>query len=189
MKPIQERAELVFAEGLKCVEYRLPHRYQFKRSPFLLSLALRYGLVGSAASLFVLEMADHREERDLKALFGFWPVMVADHYLEQVAPNLPFADSRSSATAVGRLSAAPLRLAMALRRQLLPLSKTLELASDVYYRDHKNEVGQGTWIFGRKQLNATFCQATEDSIRYALNFFDRRRAALEEVREIALFDE
>ena len=189
MKPIQERAELVLMQALKCVQYRLPKDATLKRPALNLALSLRYGLVGSAAALFVLEMADHREERDLKALFQYWPVMVCDHVRNEMDSRLPFIPSDDTAQSIGQTAYNPLRMSLALRRQLLPIQKTLEISADVFYRDHRSEISSGTWLFHRKQVSRQFLQLSEDSVRYALNFFDRRRAAVDEVPEIALFDE
>jgi hypothetical protein len=139
--------------------------------------------------MFVLEMADRQEERDLRALFQYWPLMVADHVRTELFGRFPFDAGDDLPACIGRYSSTPLRMCLALRKQLLPLQKSLEIASDVYYRDHRFAIGAGTWIFKRGQAVKQFLATSEESVQFALNFFDRQRAGLDEVPEIALLGE
>ena len=65
MKPIQERAEVALEQGLRCVQFRLPNRHPLRPMAYSCALGLRYGLIGTAAAFYALEMADLQEEREL----------------------------------------------------------------------------------------------------------------------------
>ena len=189
MKPIQERAELALVQGLRCVQHRLPNRYAFRPNAYTCALALRYGLVGAAAAYYALEMADLHEERDLKNVFVYWPLMVADHFRQEVHYRLPHTPDGVSAGMVGKLAGAPLRISLALRRQFLPLPKVMEIATEVFYRDNKPELLSDVFILQRPRTARLFRDAAQESTHFAMHFFERRRAALEEVSEIALLGE
>jgi len=189
MKPIQERAELALVQGLRCVQFRLPNSYALTPQGYVCALGLRYGLIGAAAAFYGLEIASLTEERDLKNVFQYWPVMVAEHFAQEVAYRLPFQVETGTATLVGRLSGAPLRVGLALRKQFLPLQRVLEIATDIFLRDHKTDISSGLWLFKRPRLRKNFRTAAEDSIRFSVHFFERRRSGLEEVSEIALLGE
>src|SRR5437016_315760 len=110
MKPIQERAELALVQGLRCVQFRLPNRYSLPPSAYICALALRYGLVGSSAAYYALEIADIEEERELKNVFQYWPLMVAEHFRQEVSYRLPFTPEASASVSIGKLAGSPLRI-------------------------------------------------------------------------------
>ncbi len=153
------------------------------------ALGLRYGLVGTAAAFYALETADSQDERDLRNLFQQWPVMVAEHFQKEVAYRLPYDPDEETSLLVGKLAGTPIRLGLALRRQFLPLQRVLEIASDRYHGYHKSDIVSDTWLLGRPRARKDFKLATDESIQFALMFFDRRRCGLEELSEIALLGE
>lgn len=189
MKPIQERAELALEQGLRCVQYRLPNRYQLRPSAYSCALALRYGLIGAAAAYYALEMADLHEERELKNVFLYWPLMVTEHFKSEVHHRLPFDSDAASGTQVGKLSGSPLRISLALRKQFLPLQRVMEIATEVFCRDHRSEILADVFLLQRPRMLRLFREASQDSVDFAIHFFERRRAGLEEVSEIALLGE
>src|SRR5438874_13833042 len=86
MKPIQERAELVLFQALRCVQFRLPKMPGLTPASYLYAMSLRYGLVGAAGSHYVLELADLREEREVRFLLQqYWPRLVESHYQDEIA--------------------------------------------------------------------------------------------------------
>ena len=79
MRPIEERVDLIFWQALKCVEYRIPKEPALKRPGTLLSLGLRYGLMGAAAAHYLIMTSTETESEELGELFFSWPGMVEDH--------------------------------------------------------------------------------------------------------------
>jgi hypothetical protein len=189
MKPIQERAELALYQGLKCVQFRLLNRTPLKPKAYTHGLALRYGLIGTAAAFYALETADSQEERELRNIFLHWPAMVSEHFAREVAYRLPFQTSDENALCIGKLAGTPLRLGLNLRRQFLPLQRVLEITGDRFQADHRSEILSDSWLLARPKINKFFRLATEESIQFSLAFFDRRRCGLEELSEIALLGE
>jgi hypothetical protein len=189
MKPIQERAESALSQGLRCVQYRLPNRYPLKPAAYSCALGLRYGLIAAAAAFYALETADSTEERELKQLFQYWPVMVTEHYRQEITYRLPPGFETVDSTMVGRLAGSPLRVSLALRKQFLPLQRVLEIASEIFARDHRTEITSDSWLLARPRTVKIFRSAGEESVRYSMHFFERRRSGLEEVSEIALLGE
>jgi len=189
MKPIQVRAELALVQGLRCVQYRPPNRFGFKPRAYACAVGLRYGLIGAAAATFSLEIADPVEERDLNSVFRYWPLMVAEHFKTEMSYRVAIQLDELAPATIARLSSAPLKLCLGLRKQFLPLSRILEIASEVFHRDHRNDVIADHWLFGKTHALKIFRDASQESIRFANCFFERQRAGLDEVSEIALLGE
>jgi hypothetical protein len=189
MKPIQERAEVALVQALKCVQFRLPNQHHLKPKAYTCALALRYGLLGAAAAFHTLENANRLEEREVKSLFQYWPLMVTEHFCGDLCERLPFEANDSTACVVGRLAGVPMKVAMALRKQYLPVQRVLEISAEVFFRDHRYEITSEAWLFGKQRATKLFNQVAIESVHYSLCFFERRRAGLEEVSEIALLGE
>jgi hypothetical protein len=189
MRSIEERAEVAMVEALKCVEYRIPKGQELRKPAYLLSLALRYGLVASAAAYHVMDYADSSDESRIKPFFSEWPLLVSNHIQDEVGDRLPFPQSDSMAIFVGRRAYDPLRMAIALRREHFPLGKSLSVASELFFRDHRFIIVNAWWWFRKRQAEQAFQEVAEESVRYAMNFFERREEDLEEVPEIALIGE
>lgn len=189
MRSIEERAEVSMAHALKCVQYRLPKKAELKKPAYLLSLALRYGLIGSAAAYHVLDWADSSEENRLRPFFSEWPQLVSRHVQFEMMHRLPFPQSDSIPTFVGRRAFDPLRMCIALRRERFPLGKSLSVASEIFLRDHKFILLSDWWWLRKKKVEEAFVEISDESIRYAMNFFERREADLDELPEIALIGE
>jgi hypothetical protein len=189
MKPIQERAELALFQGLRCVQFRLPNRYGLKPKAYSYAMGLRYGLVGAAAAYFALEIADFGEEREVKQLFQYWPLMVTEHCRCEICYRLPFEADEAVPLTIGKLSGPPLKICLALRKQFLPLDRVLEIASDIFHRDNRFEITSESWLLKKAAASAQFREASKESVAFAAHFFDRRRAGVEEVSEIALLGE
>ena len=75
MRPIEYRVDTAYMQALKCVEFRLPRDPRLPRDEYLLSLGLRYGLAGAAATHQLLLSAG---EDDEEPVGGFDPVVVAE---------------------------------------------------------------------------------------------------------------
>lgn len=189
MKPIQERAETALSQALRCVQFRTPNRHGLKPRAYTCALGLRYGLIGAAAAYFTLEIADPHEERELKNVFRYWPLMVAEHYKTEIEGHTDTRLDEMAPANIARLSGSPLKVSLALSQQLLPLQRVLEIAAEVFLRDHRSEITSETIFFRRHRATEVFRQVSEQSIHYAMHFFERRRAGLDEVSEIALLGE
>ena len=189
MKPIQERAELALVQSLRCVQYRPPNRFGFKPRAYACALGLRYGLIGAAAATFSLEIAAPLEERDLNSVFRYWPLMVAEHFKTEMSYRVAVQLDELAPATIARLSSGPLKLCLALHKQFLPLSRILEIATEVFHRDHRNDVTSDHWLFARAHSMKIFRSASSESLRFANCFFERQRAGLDEVSEIALLGE
>ena len=189
MKPIDERVDVTYMHALRCVEYRLPLSSSLKRPGFVFSLGLRFGLIGAAASHHLLIEADDQEEREALNLIQNWPCIVEDHVRWSLISRFPFEPSPSLPSLIGRLSYRPLQTYLGLYRRLCPLEYSLSIARDEYFRDHPSAMTEGWSWFRRRSAIETFKQVADESVRYALHFFERREADLEELPEIALIGE
>jgi hypothetical protein len=58
-----------------------------------------------------------------------------------------------------------------------------------FFRVHRDEIMVGGHWFRKPRMLAQFKESAAQSMTYAMNFFDRQQAGLEEVREIALLGE
>jgi hypothetical protein len=189
MKPIEERADIAFMQGLRCVEYRIPKAERLREPGYLLALALRYGLIGVAATHHLLLSADPDEESDVLALMRCWPRMVEDHVRWDVLHRLPYEELRAAPALIGRLAYKPLGTYLPLYRKLFPLEQALRVACDEYCQGHRSSIGEG-WLWFLRPLGAKkFRQLCEESRDFALHFFERREAGLDELPEIALIGE
>src|SRR5579885_2288590 len=189
MKPIDEKVDVNFMQALRCVNHRLPQRYQLRRTGYAFALGLRYGLIGAATSHHLLVNCDATEEHDVLGLVHHWPAMVEEHVRWAVIPRLPFQPSPAFPSLVGRLAYRPLQQYLALYRRLCPLEQALQIAADVYAHDHPSAATDGWPWWYRGRASKRFREASEDSIRYACSFFERRELDIEEVPEIAVLDE
>jgi hypothetical protein len=189
MKPIEERAETAFLNALRCVQYRIPKPDGLKKPAYPYAVAMRYGLIGAAAAFQVMTNADTEEQRRLQHTFKSWPIMVEEHVLWNIMDRVPLDEFVSVPTLVGQVSERPVRIASIMQRQRYTLDRCLELAQEVFVRDHIEPITEGWGWFGKNAGLTKFREIGEESIHYAMHFFDRLEAGLEEVPEIALLGE
>lgn len=188
MKPIEERADVSFMQALKCVQYRLPSTYPSGSRSYSLSLGLRYGLIGVAASHHLLITADDEEELDVLAFMESWPDMVEDHVRWELMDRLP-AGVPVFPELIGSLSVQPLRVYLPLYRQLSPIDWALQRSCETYIEEHIDTIEEGWFWFQKRKSLRSFWDDAVQSACYARHFFDRRQADLEELPEIALIGE
>jgi hypothetical protein len=189
MKPIEERADIAYMQALRCVEFRIPKADGTRQPGYLVALALRYGLVGMAATHHLLLSADLDEEPDVLALMRCWPRMVEDHVRWDVLHKLPFDDLRAAPSQVGRLAYKPMATYLPLYRRLYPLEQCLNACIEEFRQAHSPSVAEGWLWFLRPLAFRHFHRLCQESHQYALHFFERREANLEELPEIALLGE
>lgn len=189
MRPLNEQVDVNFMHALRCVAYRLPDPSALRKSGYAFSLGLRYGLVGAAAGHHLLQTCEPDQERDAYGLIHHWPLMVEEHVRWAVLPKLPFETEQTFPALVSRIAHRVLQAHLALYRRLCPLEQALSLAKESVLQDHPR-IGFADWPWWkRSSAYRKFKQISEDSMKYAVNFFSRREAGEDEVPEIALIGE
>lgn len=189
MRPIHYRADVAFHQALRCVEFRLPPAATLRPRGQIFALGLRYGLIGTAACHQLVLSADIAERHDLTAAMLAWPALVEEHVREFVLPKI---DARATARlpeAVADLASPAVRDYLPKCRCLHPLDRALASTLDDFLRAHRNAVLEEWPWFKRRRALRDFQSSGQESTRYALNFYERRMADIDEVREIALLDE
>lgn len=177
-------------QALVCVENRLPRVGRLPEAGYVLALALRYGLIGAAATYDLLQNAESWEdEREVLGHARRWPETVEEHVWQRVRHKLKFPTDFSFPWMIGRLSFLPVRVTLGLHSKCWPLEKILPAASERFEADYRHLVSSGAPFFARRKIRQEFCTLGEKSVDFALHFFERRQAELEELPEIALLGE
>ena len=189
MKPIEYRSDIAFMQALRCVEYRVPQMGSLRRSGYVLTLGLRYGLMGIAATFHLLETANSEDEKVIMRLTQSWPRIVEDHVRFEIQHNVPFPVDLAFPVAVSRCAERPLRIVAPLLQRLCPLETCLQEATDQFIAENMYGIRLNWPFFRRKRALAEFRKYSEQSTSYALHFFERRQYDLVEVPEIALLGE
>ncbi|WP_144241179.1 hypothetical protein [Fimbriimonas ginsengisoli] len=174
---------------MRCVAYRLPKGNRLKETGILLTLGLRYGLVGAASVHHLLRCSRREEERQVMDSAATWPGIVAEHVRSEAAPILGLPVSMEVGEQVGKWARYVLRVAVPLYHRLCPLEMSLSTAADDFVLDHSKEIRQGWNPFLVRRGDRLFRAEADRSINFAINFFERRQHDLEEVPEIALLGE
>jgi hypothetical protein len=190
MRSIRQRADKEFLQALKCVEYRVPDSGQFRPKGFLLAVALRYGLVGSAVSHHLLLETDSIDELPvLDSIARCWPSHVEKHVDTELRHRLAVDDEPRIPELVAQWARRPLQIAVPLYRRMCPLEVCLEMATDDFLVAHTKEIEEGWGWWNRKKALRNFSEEAKRSVTFAMNFFERRSLDLDEVPEIALLGE
>ncbi|HSI72412.1 MAG TPA: hypothetical protein VK934_04485 [Fimbriimonas sp.] len=189
MRPIEYKADIELAQALRCAEYRLPKREGYKAHGYLAAAALRYGLIGSAATYHLLTSTDSCDEPYLLESIISWPRMVEESLKLELGRRLPLDEEPLSLMLLSRWSRRPLEVLMPMQRRFCPLEMCLESAVDDFVTEFTEPIQEGWTWWSRRRALRHFCQDASHSVRYALNFFERRNLDLEELPEIALLDE
>lgn len=190
MQPINERADAAYMQGLLCVEHRSRTMGMLQGPAYLVALALRYGLIGAAATHHVLlSTGNKEEERWAFELALRWPEMVEEHLRQFVRYRLPFHVDHRVPRISGDLAFQPVSTALRLYHNCYPLDRSLRAAAAQFAQDHQKMILKGVPWHKKRRVMAEFNEVAEQSVRYALNFFERREVDLEEVPEIVLLGE
>jgi hypothetical protein len=189
MRPIDERLDTNFMQALKCLGYRLPDRHNLKRAGYIHALGFRYGVLGAAAAHQLLVSCENLEEPDALSLVHSWPMMIEEHARHVLMPRVPFQVGSDFAPTVSRLGYEALQSYLALYRRLCPLDCALSLIRDDFLENQSGAAGEGWFLWQRSKAKRAFREAADESVRFALHFYDRREAELEELPEIALIGE
>ena len=188
MKPINERLDLNFTQALRCAEYRLPTGFGLGYEAFAHSLGLRYGLLGAAAAHHLLSSCNPDEEAQIQEHLDTWPIEVFEHMRCFVLRKIEFSNG-ALPNLVSGYADQPLRTYLSMYRRLCPLDWALTIAKDAYLQEH-NHADWKFWNFWkRRKEQKALAEAAEESFRYAMAFYERRLADLEELPEIALIGE
>ncbi len=189
MRPIEQRTDQAFGQALKCVEFRLPVRFGFGPEALQFALGLRYGLVGVAAAHYLLLSSPGCEEQEVLRNLRTYGYLVEDHVRRDVVRRLPHPTDLAYPQRVGQLAREPLMAYIPLYRRLCPLELSVNLVQDDFSQTYKGQIVSQANFFGRRALYRAFQSASWESTAFAMSFFERRQADLEEVREIALLGE
>ncbi len=189
MDPIDVRADSTFTQALRCVQFRVPQPYGFKAPGFVLALGVRYGMIAMAAAYHLLITADDDEEGAIMEMIDCWPRLVEDSVKWDLSTRLPFAIDSSVPSFIGRIAELPLRAYLPLYRRLCPLYQSLDLVGHSLAHEHRSMIFEGWPWLKRRVASNLFENTWRESAEFALHFFDRRQADLEEVSEIALIGE
>lgn len=186
MRPIDERVDLVFLQALRCVEFRIPRDTGLKRPGEVLSLGLRYGLMGAAAAHYLILTSTEAEAEELGDLFTAWPAMVEDHVRWEVRHRLEFKASDAMPMLLGRLAKRPLQIHLSQHPELVPVRRCLEIAVEEYTREHDSTIVTGWPLYARRKARRQFDEVSRISLEYANRFYERRECSIDEIPEIAL---
>jgi hypothetical protein len=189
MRPIEFRADSEFDQALKCVQYRVPQPDNFRSKGYLLSLALRYGLLGSAMAHHLLLLCDADEEQPALDAIATWPQAVERHAAWHLYERLAVYGEPEMPVLVARWSRRPLQIAVPLYRRMYPLEVCLEMASDDFMTQHSDGIREDWPLWHKARAMSDFADEARQSVMYAMNFFERRSLGLEELPEIALLGE
>lgn len=189
MKPIEYRSDIAFLQALRCVEYRVPPMGDLRKPGYVLSLGLRYGLMGIAATFHLLETASSEDEKVVMRLTQAWPRIVEDHVRFELQHHVPFPVDLAFPVAVSRCAERPLRIVMPLLQRLCPLENCLQEACDQFIAENMYGIRLNWPLFKRRRALQAFQKLAQQSTGFALHFFERRQYDLEEVPEIALLGE
>jgi hypothetical protein len=189
MDPIDVRADTTFTQALRCVEYRLPKAEGYRPPGYVFALGLRYGMIGMAASHHLLITSEDCEERDVLDMIGCWPEAVENHVRMDLYNRLPFTPGSNVPHLIAKIASLPLQAYLPLYRRLCPLSRALELVGEAMVTENRGMIYEGWSFLRRKAAMRSFESTLRDTDEYALHFFERRQADLEEVPEIVLIGE
>jgi hypothetical protein len=186
MRPIEERADQVFWQALKCVEYRIPRNTGLRRPGLLLALGLRYGLMGAAAAHYLILTSTEAESEFLGDVFREWPGLVEDHLRFEVRHRLPFPTSDAMPLLLGRLAKRPLQIHLSQHPELVPVRRCLEIVVEEYTNEHETAITADWPFYRRSRARKLFEAIGRDSLGFAYRFYQRQECGIEEVPEIAL---
>jgi hypothetical protein len=189
MRPIEHRLDVAVHQALKCVEYRLPLNEGFNQKIFELVLGLRYGLVGGASAYYLLQCCPESERETLSFQLQRFPWHVGEHVRDKVVGRLPYLADAAIASRIGELALQPIENCIELFERGCSLEASLSIACQEFGRAQSESIYTGWNPISRRKAVRTYRVAADQSYGYAVCFFERRLADLEEVREIALLGE
>ncbi|HWD37711.1 MAG TPA: hypothetical protein VG944_02600 [Fimbriimonas sp.] len=189
MRPIEQKTETTLSQALKCAQFRMPLDARLRKRPLEMGIGLRYGLIGIAASHHVLLSCPDDQERALvRQLHGF-SGQIEDHFRQVVIGKMPYGPDVEFPHRMGRIFERLLDCYLPLYHRLCPLDLCLSVICDDFTYSHRKEIAQGVPLLSRSAAKRTFHSLADQSFAYALTFFERRQAGIEEVAEIALLGE
>lgn len=189
MRPIEYRSDVTFSQALRCVEYRLPKRDGLRARPYLATVGMRYGLMGAAAAHHLLVSTSIPEEPFVFESIIAWPKMVSEHVSLELSGRIPVDELSSSVPTLGKLAKRPIEISVPLHRRFYSLNICLRAAIEDFTAEFECLICDGCHIWSRRKAIQRFTAEARESMRYAMNFFERQQLGLEEVPEIALLDE
>lgn len=172
MQDVRELAEDRFAAAFECAGHRPARRDGLEGAAERAADALRVTLVGiSAFHLSLLSSPVQAEAEILHAAANYATVVDDD-------VDVPgFAASRSFG------------VALTLFRSMCPLEVILSVVAEEFTATVAPVAIRRHGFLARRKVATAMDRSVAESVRYALNFFERQTLGLEERPEIALLDE
>ena len=172
MQDVREIAEDRFAAAFECAGHRPARRDGLEGAAERAADAFRVTLVGVAAFHLNLLSTPVQAEADILHAAANYATVVDDDV------DVPgFAASRAFG------------VALTLFRSMCPLEVTLSVIAEEFTATVAPAAVRRHGFFGRRKLANALDRSVAESVRYALNFFERQTLGLDERPEIALLDE
>ena len=189
MRPIDFRVDHTYSHALRCVEYRVPRDQRLLVSGLELSLALRYGLTGAAATHQLLASGDESDRSAILSAAEGWGELVIDHLHERVADRLPISPESLDTARIACAAEEVIQDYLAIYRRFTTPDGALAGVARIFQQRHSVAICRGWRWFRRRKAKELFRQVAAESVCFASLFYERRKADVDEVPEIALLGE
>jgi hypothetical protein len=189
MRPIDLTVDNSLSQALTCAEFRFPRGHRMPTVATDLTVALRFVLLGIGASHFVLRQAPRSENDRLVSELRYFGTMIAEqleldrisNFACKISPDCP----QKAREIYGELFDRYIFLS----KLNGPLDLVLSILVEEFVNAHLQEFGRKFFVFRNLSLERAFDQEAQKSLRYTVNFVERRKLDLEELAEIALIGE
>ena len=189
MTPIEYRVDSAFLQALNCAEHRIPGDLRLRQPAFALAWGIRYGLLGAAATHELFATTDESDIGAVRRATKDWEHLVDTHVRLNMMRRIPVGRPRVDQEQVARYSDETFHEYLSGYCRGCSLHVCLEgVIHKVTSRYHTEVTRDWPW-YRSPRARRIFSASNLESLRFALLFFDRRKAHLEEVPEIALLGE
>lgn len=189
MGPLDLRTDSSLCQALTCAELRYPRPSKLPSHLFDLAVGLRYALIGIAAAHFVLLECDPGDKRSVVAqMSGFGGMIRASVEQEGcLHPHRRLSEGAEDATSAifDRLFERYLDLISL----YCPIDLVLSILIEEFGQAHAKKMRRRGWPFPSRSLRRSFDLESQQTLKFAICFFERRKFDVEEVPEIALLGE
>lgn len=189
MTPIEHRVDSAFLQALNCAEHRVPRDVRLQPPAFSLALGLRYGLLGAAATHELFTTTEESQMPALRSATKDWEHLVDTHVRLNMLRRMPEGRQSVDHELVARYSEAAFHEYLSGYFRGCSLSACLDSVVRILTGRYRVEVTKGWPWYQAMRAKRIFGGCSAESLRFALLFFERRKAQIQEVPEIALLGE
>jgi len=189
MTPIEYRVDSAFLQALNCAEHRIPRDLRLQQPAFELALGMRYGLLAAAATHELFDTTDESEMAAVRSATKDWERLVDSHVRLNMMRRMPSGRPKVDQERVAQYSDETFHQYLSGYRCGYSLLVCLEGVLRTVTGRYHAEITRGWPWYGLMGARRVFLASSTESIRFALLFFDRRKAHLDELPEIALLGE